>query len=311
MTDKHILSEQIKRKARALGFHLVGIAPAVPLPQAPYLKEWLAEGRHGRMHWMENHPDKRLDVRKLVPGAKSVIAVAQNYYTPLPHSNEKNKAKISRYAWGKDYHKIIKKKLKRLLAAIRERDEAVEGRFFVDTAPIQDKLWAQQTGLGWQGKNTNIINRRYGSWLFLGELVVNIELEYDDPALDYCGHCTACIEACPTGALQPYRIDARRCISYLTIETRDEPIPRELSDKLEGWVFGCDICQDVCPWNRFAKETDEAAYFPNEKNIAPAFDELQSMTEEEYKQRFQGTPVLRARYKDFIRNVTAAGKENI
>ncbi len=177
MTDKHILSEQIKREARALGFHLVGIAPAGPLPQAPYLKEWLAEGRHGRMHWMENHPDKRLDVRKLVPGAKSVITVAQNYYTPFAHSNEKNKAKISRYAWGKDYHKILKKKLKRLLAAIRERDEAVEGRLFVDTAPIQDKLWAQQAGLGWQGKNTNIINCRYGSWLFLGELVVNIELE--------------------------------------------------------------------------------------------------------------------------------------
>ncbi len=307
MTNKAKLTKLIKEEARALGFHLVGIAAAEPLPQAPYLKEWLAAGRQGTMYWMAAHVEKRQDVRKLVPEAKSVISVAQNYYTPFAHSEDESKARISRYAWGKDYHKIIKKKLKQLLQTIHSRVSSVEGRLFVDTAPIQDKLWAQQAGIGWQGKNTNIINREYGSWIFLGELVVNIELEYDEPAVDYCGSCTACIDACPTDALQPYRIDARRCISYLTIEMRNEPIPNDLTDKLSGWVFGCDICQDVCPWNRFARDTDETAYYPREENITPSFDELLQLDEIAYKKRFKDTPVLRAKFNDFIRNVKAAG----
>jgi len=306
MADKHEISLRIKKQAKELGFHLVGIAAAQPLPHAPYLREWLAGGRHGGMNWMVDHLEKRTEVRKLVPGAKSVISVAQNYYTPFTHSGEKDKAKISRYARGKDYHKIIKKKLKHLLKVMQEWDKRIEGRLFVDTAPIQDKLWAQQAGIGWQGKNTNIISREYGSWLFLGELVVNIELEYDSPATDHCGNCTACIEACPTGALEPYRLDARRCISYLTIEMRGQPIPDELTAKLDSWVFGCDICQEVCPWNRFAKTTNETAYFPKEENISPSFKELLELSEQEYKKRFKGTPVLRAGFKDFLRNVRAA-----
>ena len=308
MADKHELSIRVKNKAVELGFHLVGIARAEPLPRAPYLHEWLADGRHASMGWMADHLEKRLDVRKLVPGAKSVISVGQNYYTPFTHSSEKDKAQISRYAWGKDYHKIIKKRLKKLLAAIREWDDQIEGRLFVDTAPIQDKLWAQRAGIGWQGKNTNIISRHYGSWLFLGELVVNRELEYDPPAIDHCGSCSACIEACPTNALEPYRIDARRCISYLTIEMREQPIPEELADKLDGWVLGCDICQEVCPWNRFARQTDEPAYYPHDENIAPTYDELLRLNESEYKQRFNGTALLRVKFKDFIRNVKAAKK---
>lgn len=302
--DKQHLTQFIKDKALEIGFHKVGIAKAEKLPRSDYLKEWLLKGSHGSMQWMENYLDKRLDVTKLFPGAKSIVAVGLNYYTPHKHSQEKEHGKISRYAWGeKDYHKVLKKKLKQLLQQIKSVDESIAGRLFVDTAPIQDKLWAQQAGLGWQGKHTNIISQDYGSWLFLGELVLNMELSYDAPIQDYCGSCTACIDACPTEALEPYKIDATKCISYLTIEMWDKPIPDEQANKLNNWIFGCDICQDVCPWNRFEQETDHPDFQPITENIEPDLKELSKMTEEGFRLRFKKSPVYRAKHKNFMRNV--------
>lgn len=298
----------IKEKALSLGFHKVGIAPAKNLERSDYLKEWLNKGYHGQMHWMENYLDKRLDVRKLYPDAKSVVAVALNYYTPYQHSTDKKYGKISRYAWGEDYHKILKKKLKQLLSEIKSEYPEVDGRLFVDTAPIQDKLWAAEAGIGWQGKNTNILTRDFGSWIFLGELVLNVELDYDQPMLDYCGSCSACIDACPTQALEPYKIDAIKCISYLTIEMWDKPIPEEYRDKLENWIFGCDICQDVCPWNRFEKPTDMESFQPQNGNDNTLLSELEKLTEDAFKLRFKKSPVKRSKHKNFIRNVQTVMK---
>ncbi|RMH66395.1 MAG: tRNA epoxyqueuosine(34) reductase QueG [Calditrichaeota bacterium] len=303
------LTRIIKEKARALGFDKVGVAGAGPLPKADFLKEWLSRGHHGQMTWMENYVEKRMDVRKLYPQARSVVAVAMNYYTPFEHNPAPDSAKISRYAWGRDYHRIMKKKLKHLLREIRELDPELDGRLFVDTAPIQDKLWAEQAGIGWQGKNTNIISREYGSWLFLGELVLNRELVYDRPIRDFCGSCTACIDACPTDALTPYRLAAEKCLSYITIEMWDRPIPASIQSRMEGWVFGCDICQDVCPWNRFQKPSEEPAYYPENANHHTTVKELEALTEETYKTRFKKSPVYRAGYKNFMRNVRALKKE--
>lgn len=299
------LAHFIKQKAIELGFEKVGIAPAQKLKHSPYLEQWLKTGYHGSMHWMENYLEKRQDVTKLFPAAQSVIAVALNYYTDHRHSENKKHGKISRYAWGKDYHTIIKKKLKKLLSEIQKVDSSIEGQLCVDTAPMQDKLWAAEAGIGWQAKNTNIINREYGSWIFLAELILNKELVYDKPVEDYCGSCTACIDTCPTEALTPYKIDATKCISYLTIEMWDKPIPQEFHGKMENWIFGCDICQDVCPWNRFQKETDHADFQPGQGNVKPALQDLQSLSEDEFKKRFKKSPVYRAKWKNFIRNVKA------
>ncbi|MBD3225834.1 MAG: tRNA epoxyqueuosine(34) reductase QueG [Caldithrix sp.] len=308
MITKIALSKYIKQTALELGFHKVGIAAAGPLPHSEYLIEWLYKGYHGSMHWMEKYLDKRLDVHKLYPPAKSVIAVAQNYYTPYSHSQNPEQAKISRYAWGRDYHKIMKKKLKELLYRIQERDQSIDGRLFVDTAPIQDKLWAQEAGIGWQGKNTNILTKDLGSWIFLGELVINKILIYDDKISDHCGSCSACIDACPTNALQPYKLDATKCLSFLTIEHWDAPIPKEFHKKMNNWVFGCDICQDVCPWNRFAKESDEQAYYPVANNHRITLAELEVLSEEEFKKRFKNSAVLRAKFTNFMRNVHTISK---
>jgi len=293
----------MKQLAFEQGFHLAGISPAGKLPRSDYLKEWLAQGMHGTMSWMENYLEKRLDIKKLYPAAVSVVSVGHNYYVNQAHSESKDAGKISRYAWGRDYHKIIKKKLKLLLREIIKIDSRTEGRIFVDTAPVQDKLWAQNAGIGWQGKNTNIISREFGSWLFLGELAVNLELEYNQPAINHCGSCRACIDACPTNALSDSKLDSRRCISYLTIEYLDSPISPEFAEQMQNWVFGCDICQQVCPWNRFARETDETAYLPAEENTAPKLLELSKMNEQEFKDRFKKSPVYRAKYQNFLRNV--------
>jgi len=301
--QQKIATKQIKEAAAKLGFHKIGIAPAQKLPYSNYLKEWLANGFFEDMQWMENYLEKRLDIFKLYPLAKSVIAVAHNYYTDHQHSSRQDIAKISRYAWGKDYHKLVKKKLKKLLYQIKEIDPEIEGSIYVDTAPIQDKLWAKAAGIGWQGKNTNIITKEYGSWIFLGELVINKELQYDTPIKDYCGNCSKCIDACPTKALTPYKLDARRCLSYLTIEYWDKPIPAIFQNKMNNWVFGCDICQDVCPWNRMAKETDESSYKPDIENISPKLSDLESLSEEDFKKRFKKSPVYRAKYYNFIRNI--------
>lgn len=299
----------IKQKALSLGFSKIGIAGVQKLSRSSFLKKWIAQGKHGKMNWMEKHLDKRMDIKLLFPKAKSVIVVGLNYYSQEQHSNNPMDAKISRYAWGKDYHKILKQRLKKLLLQIQKENSRVEGRICVDTAPIQDKMWAAKAGIGWQGKNTNIISRDFGSWLFLGELILNIDLDYDEPIEDYCGSCSACIDACPTSALVPYKLDAEKCISYMTIEMWDEPIPKEHKSKLKNWVFGCDICQDVCPWNSFQQQTETAEFKPVEKNINPKIDDLLELSEQEFNKRFKKTPVYRAKYKNFIRNVRTI-KEN-
>lgn len=302
------ISRIIKEAANSLGFEKVGIAPAKKLEHSDYLDQWLKAGYHGSMRWMENYLEKRKDVTKLFPDAKSVVAVGLNYYAAQKHSQDITHAKISRYAWGNDYHKIIKKKLKQLLLEIKKVDNTIDGRLCVDTAPIQDKLWAAEAGIGWQGKNTNILTRDYGSWIFLGELVLNKELAYDSPMPDHCGSCSACIDACPTQALVPYKLDATKCISYLTIEMWDMPIPKEYANKLENWIFGCDICQDVCPWNRFEKETALIDFHPAEDNIRPNLHELEKMSETQFKNRFKKSPVYRAKWQNFIRNIKAVLK---
>ncbi len=298
-------TQAIKNLAINLGFHKVGIASPEKPKHADYLIEWLKEGRHGTMHWMEKYLDKRLNVRKLYPDVRSIVVVALNYYTPHQHSSARGIGKISRYAWGRDYHKIMKKKLKQLLRQIKEEiDHAIDGRLFVDSAPVQEKLLAQHAGIGWQGKNTNIITRDMGSWIFLGELLLNYELVPDQPAQDYCGNCTACIEACPTDALKPYQLDAQKCISYLTIEHWNQPIPEPFVPKMEQWIFGCDICQDVCPWNRFAKVSDEVQFQPlSSELVAPDLHHMVKMQKEEFKRLFKHTPIIRAKYENFIRNI--------
>lgn len=297
------LTKLIKEKATELGFEKVGIAQAKILERSGYLDKWIEAGYHGSMQWMEKYLDMRKDINKLFPEAKSVVAVGINYFTQHQHPQDKQYGKISRYAWGRDYHKILKKKLKQLLHEIQKTDGSIKGRLCVDTAPIQDKLWAAQAGIGWQGKNTNILTRDYGSWIFLGELILNKELQYDKPITDMCGTCTSCIDACPTQALEPYKLDATKCISYLTIEMWDKPIPKEYESKLENWIFGCDICQDVCPWNRFEQQTSNPDFQPGDGNVSPVLNELKKMTEEGFKARFKKSPVYRAKWGNFIRNV--------
>jgi epoxyqueuosine reductase len=301
--NKTELTKSIKNTILNIGFHKVGISAANSPNKSNLLEEWLNKNFHGEMQWMENNKTKRMDIQKLFPGAKSVISVAHNYYSPERHSSSLQQGKISRYAWGQDYHKIIKKKLKHVLTQIKKLYNSVEGQICVDTAPAMDKLWAQNSGIGWQGKHTNIISKEYGSWIFLGEIILNIELEYDRPMEDFCGNCTDCIEACPTNAIvKPYVLDARKCISYLTIEYWDKTIPNEYVNKMDNWVFGCDICQDVCPWNKFQKITDEKRYFPKAGHTNPELLEMVNLSEDEYKRKFKNSPVLRTGWKNYIRN---------
>ncbi|MEO1416427.1 MAG: tRNA epoxyqueuosine(34) reductase QueG [Bacteroidota bacterium] len=252
--SRSIWTRKIKEKGAALGFDLVGISQAAFLEEeAKDLENWLNQGLHGKMSYMENYFDKRTDPRLLVEGAQSVISVIHNYYPQPEDQQAADVPKISRYAWGEDYHKVLKRKLYQLFQYIHEMvGEEVEGRVFVDSAPVMDKVWAKRSGLGWIGKHTNLITPRRGSYFFIGEIILALDLEADGPIKDYCGTCTRCIDACPTDALKPYQIDARKCISYLTIELREE-MPEAFQDSLEGWAYGCDICQEVCPWNRFSK----------------------------------------------------------
>ncbi len=289
-----------------LGFDRVGFARADPLEEEGVrLEEWLSAGRHGTMAWMERDPARRVDPREIVPSAKSVIVLAKNYYTPFEHDDSPEHAKISRYAWGRDYHRVLPKKLKKLHRFMREEiDPAVENRWYVDAGPVMEKAWAVRAGLGWMGKHSNVITRTHGSWVFLGVMITSLELPPDEPIPDFCGSCTRCIDACPTDAIiAPYQVDATRCISYLTIESpRDEPIPEEHSDNMENWVFGCDICQDVCPWNKFETPTDEQDFAPRPGRLDLTYDEIRAMTEEEFRERFQGSPVMRAKLEGMKRN---------
>ncbi|MEM8888423.1 MAG: tRNA epoxyqueuosine(34) reductase QueG [Bacteroidota bacterium] len=260
--DRKKLSFQIKKFGEELGFDMVGISKAEFLEEeASDLEKWLKGNLNGKMQYMENYFDKRLDPRLLVPGAKSVISVIHNYYPKAPNF-QKEVPKISRYAWGEDYHKVLKRKLYELFKQINAWLETeIPGRVFVDSAPVLDKAWAKKSGLGWVGKHTNLISPQKGSWFFIGEIILDLELEYDGPIKDYCGTCTRCLDACPTDALSPYQIDANKCISYLTIELREET-SSEYQDKMEGWMYGCDICQEVCPWNRFSTSHEGDEFTP-------------------------------------------------
>jgi len=304
----NLSSEKIKQQARALGFNKIGVVPVGALTEeGEQLKEWLARGFHGEMGYMARDPEKRSDPRLLMSSAKSVICVALNYYQPEKHVDSPGIGKISRYAWGDDYHDVLRDKLKELLEWITGHAAEVEGRICVDTSPIMDKAWAAHAGLGWIGKHTNLITKEYGSWVFLGELLLSIELDYDSYIeQDHCGKCIACLEACPTEAIiAPYQIDATRCISYGTIELRDAELTEPIKSNLENWVFGCDICQDVCPWSRFSKGSEEPRFDARPGNIAPDLLELAEMSQEEFSARFRKSAVKRAKLVGLQRNARA------
>lgn len=302
------LATAIKAKALEIGFHKVGIARAGEVRSGGLLEEWLSRGFHGTMTWMENHREKRSDPREVLPDARSIVCVALNYYTPDSHSEDSSIGKISRYAWGDDYHEVVKDKLFLLLEAIRTLEPNVRGKCCADTAPVMDKYWAVEAGIGWQGKHSNVITRNLGSWIFLGEILLDVELKYDAPIKDYCGSCTKCIDACPTVAItQPYVVDSRRCISYLTIEYRGDEFPPDTAGQFENWIFGCDVCQDVCPWNKkFSQPTDITAFKQREANTTASLHELSRMTEEDFARRFATSAVKRAKLRGFLRNVLHA-----
>lgn len=301
-------SERIRERALAEGFHMVSIVRAEALAaEGERLHEWLKRGFHGEMRWMERDPAQRADPRLLFPEARSIVVVALNYYTPHEHSNAPGTAKISRYAWGDDYHDVVGSRLKSLLSWIKEEWPEAVGKACVDIQPMMDKAWAARAGLGWIGKHTNLITRDYGSWVFLGELLLNLELEADGvPAEDHCGTCTLCIEACPTGAItEAYVVDSNKCISYATIELRAPEIPQEMTAHLDGWLYGCDICQDVCPWNRFEQETDEARFEPRPGNVAASLAEILALTPDAYSERFRRSAIKRAKLRGLQRNARA------
>lgn len=304
LNSRAAYSQLIKSEAKNLGFLFCGIAKAEFLEQeAPRLENWLQQGMHGEMAYMENYFDKRLDPRLLVDGAKSVISLGLNYYSDNKQ-DDPLAPKISKYAFGADYHTVIKDKLKQLLAVINEKIGEVGGRAFVDSAPVLDKAWAKKAGLGWIGKNSNLISKKTGSFFFLAELIVDIELEYDvEPTADHCGTCTRCIDACPTDAIvAPQVVNGSRCISYLTIELKNE-IPAEFKGKMDGWMFGCDICQDVCPWNKFSLLHQEKAFEPHPELLGMNTADWNEITEDVFKKVFKNSAVKRTKFDGLKRNI--------
>lgn len=302
ITNKQSYSSIIKQEAKRLGFDFCGISKAEFLEEeAPRLESWLKNGMHGKMEYMENHFDKRLNPTLLVDDAKSVVSLLYNYY---PEQTQNTEApKISKYAYGKDYHEVIKEKLKEFLNTLKEKIGDVNGRAFVDSAPVLDKAWAKKSGLGWIGKNANLINKQQGSFFFIAELIIDIELEYDGPIQDYCGTCTKCIDACPTSAIvEPFIVDGSKCISYLTIELKDA-IPNEFKNKMDNWAFGCDICQDVCPWNRFSTPHHETEFDNQTELLNFTTDEWYDLTEETFNAIFKHSAVKRTKYKGLKRNL--------
>jgi epoxyqueuosine reductase len=303
--NKSAYSQLIKTWAKDLGFMFCGISKAEFLEEeAPRLETWLKKNMHGEMQYMENHFDKRLDPRLLVDDAKSVISLGLNYYNDQPQIDPLS-PKISKYAYGSDYHHVIKNKLKQLLELINDEIGEVGGRAFVDSAPVLDKAWAKKAGLGWIGKNTNLINQKAGSFFFLAELIVDIELEYDiAPTADHCGTCTRCIDACPTEAIvAPYIVNGSRCISYLTIELKNE-IPQEFNNKMDNWMFGCDICQDVCPWNKFSVLHNESAFTPNAGLLGLNKKDWDEITEDVFQKVFKNSAVKRTKFSGLKRNIS-------
>jgi epoxyqueuosine reductase len=305
------LAARLKRKAAELGFCKVGIVPAEDLAaEGEALREWLAAGHHGEMRWMEREPEKRSDPRLIVLGARPVVALAMNYFTPHRHELNAYAGKISRYAWGDDYHDVLRERLNVLLDWVRAEVPGANGKASVDTAPILEKAWAARAGLGWIGKHSNLITKDHGSWVFLGELILDIELEYDRPEPEeHCGTCTACLDACPTGAIvKPYVVDSSQCISYATIELRDEKLPGDVAANLKGWLYGCDICQEVCPWNLTPSTgvSSEPAWLPRMALDGPALLDLWRMTDEELRRTLKGSAMKRAGVRRLRRNLAVA-----
>lgn len=301
-SNKQKLTNFIKSKSVDLGFISCGISKADFLEEeAANLENWLKNEMHGEMSYMERNFDMRLDPRKILNGAKSVISLTYNYYTDKLQKDEN--FKISKYAFGTDYHFVIREKLKNLLFLIKEKVGDINGRVFVDSAPILERAWAKKSGLGWIGKNTNLISKNVGSFFFLCEIIVDIELDYDYSTTDHCGTCTACIDACPTNAIvEPYKVDGSRCISYLTIELK-ENMPEYAKDSYDKWIFGCDICQDVCPWNKFSKPHNEPLFNADEKFLSMSKNEWLEITKETFDKVFKDSPVKRTGYDGLKRNI--------
>ncbi len=294
----------IKQQAAALGFSYCGIAKAQQLDDdARRLENWLLQGKHGSMQYMEKYFDLRVDPTKLVPGAKSVITLLMNYFQE--QQQDTNAPGISKYAFGKDYHEVIREKMNAFYAFIQEQIGEVHGRGFVDSAPVLERSWAQRSGLGWIGRNGNLITKQQGSFFFIATLIVDLELEYDDPfAKDFCGSCRKCIDACPTGAIQENKVvNGNQCISYFTIELKDMLIPDEMQGKFSNWMFGCDTCQDVCPWNRFSKQTTETAFTPIPEILNLTTRDWGNMTEDSFKKIFRHSPLKRSKFKGIQRNL--------
>jgi len=302
INDKEKYSQIIKAESKRLGFLSCGISQAGFLEEeAPRLENWLNNQMNGQMSYMENHFDKRLDPTLLVDGAKSVISLLLNYY-PSELQNE-NSYKISKYAYGQDYHHVIKEKLKELLHFIQTEIGEVSGRAFVDSAPVLDKAWAAKSGLGWVGKNSNLITQKVGSFYFIAELIIDLDLEYDTPTTDHCGSCTACLDACPTEAIvAPYVVDGSKCISYFTIELKDN-LPEEMKGKFDDWMFGCDVCQDVCPWNRFSKPHNEPLFEANPDILNFSKSDWEEITVDAFQKVFKNSAVKRTKYEGLLRNI--------
>lgn len=302
------LTHIVKQAALDAGFSLVGVVRAAPFgAEADRYEQWLQLGYNAALGYMERNADKRRDPSLVLPGVRSVVVVAQNYYTPYTHENRADAGKVSRYAWGDDYHDVIPPKLERLAEVLRAHVPDVANRYYTDTGPVLEKQWAVRAGIGWQGKNGNIISRTIGSWFFLGVLFTTADLVPDTPVGDFCGTCTACIDACPTGAIvAPSVVDAGKCLSYWTIETKpDVEIPLPIAQQMQGWVFGCDICQEVCPWNRFRKPTAEERFLPRREETSFAFRAIEEFVQEDFSARFRKSPVKRTKMAGLKRNAAA------
>ena len=298
----------LKGKAQELGFISVGVSKAEELTEeAPRLEKWLKERMHGEMKYMEGHFEKRLDPRKLVPGTKSVVSLLFNYHNPEVNSRE-GEFKISQYAVGTDYHFVLKRKLKELLKMMKAEWGDVDGRVFVDSAPVLERVWAAKSGLGWIGKNSLLLSKKKGSYFFSAEMMLDVEFEYDVPVADHCGSCTNCIDACPTGAIiQPYVVDGSKCISYFTIELKGA-IPEPMAGKFDNWIFGCDVCQEVCPWNRHSTITEEKEFEPNPGLLEMKKSDWVDLTEEVFRDYFKSRPVMRTGFEGLKRNIKFVGK---
>ncbi len=303
----------VKDRAREVGFTHIGIARAQTLEEEGiHLDEWLLRGYHASMGWMNNQTEKRKNPFNILPSARSVICCAVNYYHPYSHIHETGTGKISRYAWGDDYHEVVASMMENFDHLLHEKFPGIETKWYVDTGPVMEKAWAVRAGIGWLGKHTNIITRDFGSWVFLGEIITSLDLIPDTHMQDFCGSCTKCIEACPTRAIvEPYVVDSSKCLSYLTIEHRCE-IDQQFMNKFNGWIYGCDICQDVCPWNkRFSIPSIIRAFRPRGDNLAPRLNEWKKMTKKEFSDKFARSAIKRTKYEGLMRNIECAQEEKM